>query len=304
MKPILSHSIPKSTYRDTGLKTAIAAIGEYVPNPVNDFCELTTKGTMKRFTFMLLAAATLLGGRYFQARNDDERREVFTRDFSAIMAAVYTVPILKKFAGIFINKSVGIPIAHGSPNFWKNLNPESGKQIASYPQLNEWFNFKKSGIKGGFKAFCRNIQENLGGNLIKCFKVLGSGELPKELTALANGEKITKENVLGIIEKADEKALKPLQELFGDKNNLLKKASRIKSLTEPATIASTAFLLGGFLPWFNIWYTRKLYKDGGKGKNTIQNNTNPINTQNFATQTKRQKMSEKFQIFHDTGRLV
>lgn len=303
-----SSSTANKGYTHNTFNKVITSIGKVIPEKVNNFCDLSSKGALKRLTFISVAAAFLLGTRYFQARNSDEKREVFTRDFSGVVAAVYAVPILKKFLGIFVNKKTGIPVAHGEGGIKANLNPETGKQIASYKQLEDWFKVKKIAdfdkIKGGFKSFCKNI-ENVGGDLTKCFKVLGEGQLPKALTDIAEGKTVNKNNILEIIENTDEDKLKPLKELFKGKNKLFKKASHFKSLTEATCIGLTAFLLGGLLPWFNIWYTRRLYKNG-TDKTTFKNfsDVRGLKLKDIKVNTHKQTMSEKFRLFHDKGKLV
>jgi len=293
------------------IQRTFSRIGGFIPKDIHDICDLSSKGAMKRVTFMALASIFLLGARYFQSRNADERREVATRDFSAVVTAIYAVPILKKFAGMLINKKTQIPIAYGEKGFWKNLNPEKGVQLASTEQLSKWFSVKSAtafdGIKKGFTGFCVNIKK-LGGNLMKCFNILDEGS-EKILTELAGqlgiNKKITNKNILKVIYKAEKSTdtgiqdnLSKLKEMFVQNekgtNSLLQKASHLKSATEFTCIAATAFLLGGFLPWFNIHHTRSLYKNN-KPENDKQPKPSPANNS---------PIMNKFDLFKKTGQLV
>lgn len=361
MTNISHNSALLKPYADSVSKRIIARTGKIIPQFISDFTEINAKGSMNRFTFMTLAALLLLGGRYYQARNDDEKREVFTRDFSAIATAVYAVPILKKFAGKLISNG-GIPIVYDQKVFEDNsaseksentdlfarfkhsIDLEKGTQLASYDQLKQWHSVDDAShfknIKEGFTGFCKNIAETLNGNLSKGFAVLDPVNAHNTLLTLAAkfGIKANKENldnntILEIIKKAEtasgkakkeaEPHLNKLMKLFEVKkepkkesvlNQLLEKASHRKSLTEFSSIISTAFLLGGFLPWFNIWYTRRLYKnknnenvaynpDSAKNhvvaskNNIIINNSANIKPQNKAATGNNVSMAEKFNNF-------
>jgi len=289
----------------------LSGIGRMIPDKVSDFCDLTTNASMKRTTQFAILAACVVLSRYIQARNDDEKREILTRDTGMLFTAVYGVPLFKKVASIFINKRTGIPIAHGEKGILKNINPEKGIQMASYEQLSEWLsvNSTKSfdGIKNGFTGFCVNIKK-LGGNLIKCLNILdkNSKETIKNIAkSVGINEEVTNKNILKVIYKAEKSTdkgvqdnLNKLKELFvQDKNGmnpLLQKASNLKSATGFTCIAATAFVLGGLLPWFNIHHTKKLYEQN-KAKNNEQPKILPANNSNIIN---------KFELFKKTGQLV
>lgn len=301
-----SHNIK----RNSNPKNAFGGIKE----KVIDFCDINQKGSISRFAFVSVAATFLLGARYFQARNADEKREVFTRDFSAVVAAVYAIPILRKFIGKYIN-SQGIPIAYGKEEkstkeekgllntikkYWSKINPENGVKIVSYDQLSDWFSVKSTDefnkIHKGFTGFCENISK-IGGNLAKCFKILGHSEFADK--------KMDNAKILEEINNLQGDKLITLQKLFvrdeHGMNNLLRKASHSKSLVEAGCIIATAALLGWGLPGFNIWYTRKLYKDGDKKqeKTPPKNITAPVNRPQIKT-LNNNSMTEKFKNFQAT----
>jgi len=293
------------------VQRTLSRIGSVIPDKINDFCDLSSTGSMKRMPFLALAGVCVLGARYFQARNEDEKREVFTRDSVAVVTTVYGVPLLKKLAGMFINKKTGIPVAHGDHSFRKNLNPENGVQLASYEQLAEWLSVKNTdafnGIKNNFAGFCENIR-NLGGDVLKCFNVLDKNS-KNVINGLAESLGYTKEinnkNIVGLIKKAEKatdpkikQQLEPLKKMFVGENELLTKASHYKSATEFSCIAATAFLLGGLLPWFNINHTKNLYKKRKSENNSLNNEPNktaPINNLSIM---------KKFETFQKTGQLV
>jgi hypothetical protein len=294
-------------FNPNGISKTLARIGEFIPDKVQDFCDLTPTGSLKRTTFFVIAATLVLGARYFQARNKDEKREVLTRDSVAVATAIYAVPLLKKFAGMFINKKIGIPISYGEGGVLKNLNPEKGIKMATFDQLAEWFSVKNveafNGIKNGFTGFCENIK-NLGGNLMKSFNMLdkNSSNTLNELAKNSGFKQANNENIIKILEKAEistnqntKQKLDSLKAMFVGENKLVTRASHLKAITEFGCIAATAFLLGGLLPWFNIQHTKKLYEKKKSENNNLNDNsqkTLPINNQN---------MMEKFKKFQTAG---
>ena len=77
----------------------------------------------------------------------------------------------------------------------------------------------------------------------------------------------TNEEIIGIFKKAQQQEkYKPLlqkitTEIDKQGNHLVKFTEGLKSIPEAASIIGISAFLGWFLPWFNIHYTRKLYKD-------------------------------------------
>jgi len=311
---MITSSINTSNYvfEPNKVTKTLAKIGGFIPKPVSDFCDLTTKASMKRTTQFAILAACVLFARYIQARNKDEKREILTRDTGMLFTAVYAVPLFKKVASLFINKKTGIPVAYGEKGILKNINPEKGIQMASYEQLAEWLSVKNvesfNGIKNGFAGFCRNIKK-LGGDLTKCFSMIdkNSKNTINDLAkSLGYQKEITNKNIVGLIRQAQKSTdknviqkLDSLKTMFVGENKLLTNASNLKSVTGASCIAATAFILGGLLPWFNIQHTKKLYDEKKKAENNGLNNeqtkTLPINNSN---------MMNKFEKFQTTGQFV
>ena len=236
----------KCAFEPNKITKTLAKIGGFIPKPVSDFCDLTPKASMKRTTQFVILAGCVLFGRYIQARNKDEKREILTRDTGMLFTAVYAVPLFKKLASLFINKKTGIPVAHGEKGLLKNINPEKGIQMASYEQLEGWLSVKNAesfnGIKHGLTGFCANIK-GLGGNLMKCFEILNKNS-EKTLNDLAKlvgiDEKVTNKNILKVIYNAEKStdqkiqtALNELKKLFvrNELNSASEKAPLFRSMT-------------------------------------------------------------------------
>jgi hypothetical protein len=326
-------ALPQNTNRENiSFKGfSLNSIPESIAKPL-EFVE----GTINRPTFTTLAIVFLLGCRYMQARNKDEKREVATRDFSAVVTAVYGVPILKKIIGEAIGKHSGFAILDGEkqPGF-KIFD----RFLAEGHQIKEWYSFDKNQNLDIFA-------ENLSARGAKLNKVFGKDEEAKKALVVLSGNKgIPTDNneIIEVIKKADKnsdayktlekifkketmvdvldseefvarlkdvkgKTKKVLEQFFGDdfltktenikavlkgdpnklsdlfnkgitadkfekgksiieqglikENKALQHAQFLKGIPLAASILSTAAFLGWLLPWFNIHYTRAVYKSG------------------------------------------
>lgn len=300
-------------------------------------------GTLNRMTFVSLAIIFLLGCRYMQARNADERREVATRDFSAVVTAVYAVPILKKIIGTSLEKKSGFAILDGEK---QGAFKVFDRHLAEGHQIKEWYTFDKN--SQDFVSFSKNLSDR-GAKLGKVFskekeakevlcKLLNTNDISNKtneeiITAIKNAENseaveklknvFKKETLNDILDAPDlaqrladakGKTKNVLKKFFGEgfinnvdkvkqlkespeklveilknglssedikkgkailekelvkENQALKEAKVLKSIPLSAGILFTAGFLGWFLPWFNIHYTRALYKsDKAKADNT------------------------------------
>jgi len=287
----------KHAFKPNNFTKALTKFGGLIPDKIQDYCDLTKNGSMKRTPLYLMLLTLVVGSRYISARGPDERREVLTRDPITITTLIYAVPILKKVTGMFLNKKTGIPTSNAD----------------SYDQLAKWFSvknikaFDKKNIKNGFAGFCINIKR-LGGDLLKCFDVLGKEKSKKTLNEIANlvgiKEKVTNKNIIGLIRKAQKSTDKNVKQKldylkvkFIGENKLLTKASHLKSITDFGCIASAIFILGGFLPWFNIQHTKKLYKNKKSENNSLNNEQPKI------LSTNNSKIINKFEKFQTTGQM-
>ncbi len=304
----------KLIFNPNPVKKLIAKIGKHIPDKVQDFCDLTTKASPKRLTQFGILAFCVVVGRYMQARDEDEKREILTRDTGMLLTIVYAVPILQKIACLFVNKKTGIPLSCGSKKLKDNINltNEKGIQMASYKQLEQWFKISSNesykNIKHGFAGFCKNIKD-LGGNVIKNFEVINKNSrniINNISKSLGYKKEITNKNIIGLLKIAEkskdtnvQQNLNILKNMFVGENKLLTRASHMKSIIATGSIGLTAFTLGGLLPWFNIQYTKHLYETKQKKEGKAINNTpsKPLSTNNA-------DMIKKFKKFENTGNLT
>ena len=233
----------------------------------------------------------MLGARFIQARNSDERREVLTRDFSGLMTIVFAVPVFRNITSTLAKKISGFPISKSIKSLSAHLKPTN--KPFSFENINDVY----SGIskyKNGIVDFSENIA-NHDGDLRKVFNFLTdeSKHALNEIAATLSNknepvktEKIfgfftksfkggnadlslpsTNKEIINIFKQAQaDKKLKPLldkvtKEIDKEGNHLVKFAEGLKSVPEAASMVAISAFLGWFLPWFNINYTKKLYKN-------------------------------------------
>lgn len=224
-----------------------------VPEKTANTLDIDSNNVFSRFTFVSLAMIFLLGARFFQARNADERREVATRDFSAVVAAVYAVPIIEKLLSAGLEKATGFAFTN------------KGKEVA-YDRIEEWY-AKNITSEGGIGAFCKIIDEK-GGKLHRILKKLpencqnamktifgekgleNNKQIIRKFKEVVDGSDIDAKNALKVI----------VENLTNEKNVLVNHAKLLKAIPKATSFLASVGLLGMFLPWFNIHYTRGLYK--------------------------------------------
>lgn len=242
--------------------------------------------------YPILAFYTLglmLGCRWFQARNDDERREVATRDFSGLVTIVFAIPVLRNITSTLMRKASGVSISKVLKSVKDHFDPNN--KPFSFANIKDVYS-GVSKYKNGIVDFAQNIH-NHGGELRKVFNFLsddskkalnaifetlshqntvvksGNGILQKHFKAGKSELRLpeTNKEIIEILKKA--KANNDLKhhietvtkELDNPKNSLVKFAEAQKSIPEAISIVAVSVFLGWFLPWFNINYTKKLYKN-------------------------------------------
>lgn len=237
------------------------SVGKLVENPESAMKHLDFTGhNMSLPVLALFTAGIILGARLYQARDNNERREVATRDFSAVVTILFALPIFRKVSATIVKKISGMPISYGEPTILNYLKDKDGIKALTFENLANWYS-KTGDKKEDLVKFCEHINKK-GGNLEKIFSYLGT-ESKTALQGIATG---TNEDIIKNIKEADEKLLKSaLEELNSPENNLLKRAKFLRSVPEGMGILMIAGFLGWFLPWFNIIYTKQLYKNNPDG---------------------------------------
>lgn len=222
-------------------------------------CNISSNGSLTRGMFFVVGTCFMLGGRFFESRSNDEKREVVTRDVPAVALSVAGAPLINKSVAYAVSKKTGVPIV--SLGEKKNM---MSAVFSSQKQLVDWYS--ELG-ENALVNFSETVNKH-GGNLRKVFKKLGFTDKLNAITNAADNK-----GILDAIKDAQtnkteafnvlENAMKGLDK----NNNLLKFAKKTQAYVKLGGIAFMAALLGYFLPHLNIVTTRKKYQkklDEGK----------------------------------------
>ena len=247
-------------------------------------CNIEANGSLTRLMFFLVATLFMLGGRFVKSRDNDEKREVITRDVPAVALSAAGAPLINKAVAFAVSKKSGIPIVTlgdadaplfqiGKDKATGEYRHKFGKQgellcsnFVSQKQLIDWYSDFGT-MDNALVNFSETVNKH-GGNLRKVFKKLGFTD---KLDAITNSVK--NDEILNALKESQankseafaglEKALKEA----GSDNKLVKYARKSHAYVKLGGIAFMAALLGYFLPHLNIVTTRKKYQkklDEGK----------------------------------------
>lgn len=213
---------------------------------LGDKCNVEN-GSLTREMFLAVSFLFLLGARFIEARDKDERREILTRDIPAIAVSGVGAFLLNNPVGRLVTKKSGVPIT------FKN---DKSLAFAQQKQVRDWYT-NLSKVPDTLETFAQTIDRN-GGNIQKVMKKFG---FENEMKAISDSAT----NVDVIKALKDAKANKPaafeaLENLLknvSDKNKVFKFAKSAQAYVKLSCLAVTAAFLGYFLPKLNIIITRK-----------------------------------------------
>lgn len=197
----------------------------------------------------------MLGGRFIESRDNDEKREVITRDVPGVAIACFGAPMLNNAAAHIITKQSGIPIAEleGKSSSFKNAKFVSQKQVT------DWYsNLEK--LDNPLVNFAETI-ERQGGSLKKVMKKFG---FESQLNAISNSS--DNKTIIAAIKDAQSKnssnfkTLEDLVKNVSKDNKVLQFAKTAQASVKISCILFSAALLGYFLPRLNIIKTKNKYK--------------------------------------------
>ena len=251
---------------------------------LGDACNIEANGSLTRLMFFLVGTFFMLGGRFIKSRDNDERREVLTRDVPAVALSAAGAPLINKAVAYAVTKTSGVPIVtagdadapllkFGKDKATGDYRYKFGRQgnllasnFTSQKQVIDWYSDFAS-MDNALVNFSETVNKH-GGNLRKVFKKLGFTDKLNAITESANNSDIInalkQSQANGSQNFTDlEKALKTL----GNDNKLLKFAKKSQAYVKLGGIGFMAALLGYFLPHLNIITTKKKYQkklDEGK----------------------------------------
>jgi len=218
-----------------------------------EICSVDSRnGSLSRAMFFVVALLFLVGGRFVKSRDNDERREVITRDIPAIALTVTGAPMANKAMAYATTKKTGVPII--------TLDGKKGFMNATFSSQKQLIDWYSNLGKNPLVNFSETITKH-GGNLQKAFAKLGfSDKLAKITTATDNNAILNAIKEAQINKTEAFKTLEEAMQKLDTNNNLLKFAKKSQAYVKLAGIGITAAILGIFLPRLNIVMTRKKYQ--------------------------------------------
>lgn len=260
-----SAATPRANYTQNNTKNQPSfgnkGIARAAFEKLGEACDISPNGSLTRTMFFIVATLFMLGGRFFESRSNDEKREVVTRDVPAVALSVAGAPLINKAAAYAVTKQSGVPIVTLGEK--KNL---LSAEFRGQKDLVNWFS-DLAKADDALVNFSETVNKH-GGNLQKVFKKLGFTDLLKAVT-----EKTDNKGILDAIKEGKangteafknlEKALKAIK----PDNNLLSFAKKAQAGVKLGGIGFMAATLGYFLPHLNIITTKKKYQkklDEGK----------------------------------------
>ncbi len=244
---------------------------------LNKFTE-TDGVAMAQASFITLVGTCVIIPRLLKARDNDERREILTRDITTVATMLLAMKALRgsfsdtvgKMTGMVLTKNAGNPDAKGIKKLGQYLNPMGGISSLDEKEIKtiySQFKDKESIIK-----FLKNLDEK-GGNSDKVMaRILNSGEQDiigkifgikkiegmEETAKKLFGENLEIKDVIETIEKADDETIKPILDVLNNDNNpLVKMAKGTNAWLQAVSLGIIIGFTGFGLPAINKALTDK-----------------------------------------------
>lgn len=211
-------------------------------------------GSLSRAAFLFISFVFLVGSRFIESRNNDERREVLTRDIPAVALSGGGVPLMTGAAAYAITKNSGIPVST-----FKNKKSIFSASLASQKQVADWYSQLKDADNPLINMM--DTLERHGGNIRKVMNKFGFKKELDAITTSSNNKEIIEAAKLA--QSNGQENFKVLEDLIRNipvDNKVLKFAKNAQAYVKIGGIAITAGLLGWILPRLNILITNKKYE--------------------------------------------
>ena len=279
-----SYAASKANHNTSFGAAPNASTARKIFESVGDACNIEANGSLTRLMFFIVGTLFMLGGRFVKSRDNDERREVITRDVPAVALSAAGAPLINKAVAYAVSKKSGVPIVtlgdadaplfkFGKDKTTGDYRYKIGRQGAllssnftSQKQIIDWYSDFAS-MHNALVNFSETVNKH-GGNLRKVFKRLGFTDKLNSITDATKNTDIL--NALKQSQANGSQAFNDLETAFkalGKDNALLKFAKKSQAYVKLGGIGFMAALLGYFLPHLNIITTKKKYQkklDEGK----------------------------------------
>lgn len=231
-------------------------------------------GSLSRYAFLFISFVFLVGSRFIESRNNDERREVLTRDIPAVALSGGGVPLMTGAAAYAITKKSGVPVS-----IFKGKKSILNSSLVSQKQVKDWYSELKNADNPLINMM--NMIERHGGNIKKVMNKFG---FKNELEAISKSK--NNAEIISAAKLAQEngaEAFRVLEDLVRNipaDNKVLNFAKNAQAYVKVGGIAVTAGLLGWILPRLNILITNKKYEKREKEQAQQSNNLQQVSNQN------------------------
>jgi hypothetical protein len=264
----------------TPVKDAVSNLGSKVCKSVklqkiNKFFE-PDGISIAPYAFMALISGFVVAPRVVKARDDDERREILTRDVLTVATLLFAMKALSAGFSKLASKKTGLVLTNGKvgkgAGFLKKLgayfHPNGGVSAMSNEDIIS--KYTHIGDKRTLGNFLDYISTNDGD--IKKVLTLDSkkGGVLSQATkeVFGNIDEMEAEDIIKTVRTADSEKLAPLiKVLNSDKNPLVKTAKGVNAWLQAGSLGVIVSFLGFGLPAINKLVTNKKYE-----KQTQKNN--------------------------------
>ncbi len=262
------------------VKKAVSNLGSKVAtsaklHSVNKFFE-PDGVSLAPYAFMCLLSGFVIVPRVIKARDNDERREILTRDVLTIATLLFAMKGLSAGFSKFASKKTGLILTNGkvdkNANIFKKLgaylHPNGGiKAMSSDDIISKYTRIEDKKTLGNFLDY---IQTNDGD--VKKVLTLDSkknGALSQATKEVFGGsiDNMKAEDVIQTIKSADDSTLAPLLRVLSSKDNPLVKAAKgVNAWLQAGSLGVIVSFLGFGLPAINRAVTNKRHEKQAQEK--------------------------------------
>jgi|GEM_PF-2892463 len=281
-----------------------------------DTLDYATKN-INPFMYGWMLMGVVIGTRYFQARDKDEKREILTRDVIGLSGYLFAMPILMKGIASLVEKKTGfLTFFKKNVNDIKDNAPETNKskgllnsikgyvlqakgyKLLSYDKIKQTYLVDSINNNDKMSDFAELIIKNTSEERDNLKKILSFAFKNDKDVKIPNKDNAgIKTWLLELEADPQNELLKKIKGKFTKDGVVHKQADLLKSVPDLLALVSIISLLGWFLPWFNIHYTRALYKSGKNNPNATQSTQQPKPVQQVPQVTKTNLTSSQSNIF-------
>ncbi len=228
------------------------------------------------YAFMGLISGFVVAPRVVKARDDDERREILTRDVLTVATLLFAMKALSAGFSKIASKKTGLVLTNGkldkNAGILKKLgayfHPNGGiSAMSSDDIISKYTHIEDKKTLGNFLDYIHTNEGDVKKVLMADAKKSGPlSKAAKEVLGENIGD-MKAEDIIQKIKSADEGTLSGLIEILKSKNNpLVKTAKGVNAWLQASSLGVIVSFLGFGLPAINRAVTNKKYEKQAKSK--------------------------------------